>query len=225
MSLRKVVSSIRKAIIKLVTPLRDNHVKEIRNKLKETEFTLLCNNCLGGVIYHDLGQPFSSPTINLYLNISDFLTLVEHIEDFIDAELVHEDSWLNFPVGRLYAVNSDVIVVIYFMHYKTWDDAYSAWMRRMRRVDTKKIFVLVDAVSGLSNENYNRFCNIKYHKHLLVPYKTATVPHDAVDVHFMKSYKDEDNSGKSMSYTFHGMGIKRYIEEWDYLNWLNESSN
>ena len=37
-----------------------------RRRLRNREFTILCNNCNAGVITHDLGQQFCSPTVNLF---------------------------------------------------------------------------------------------------------------------------------------------------------------
>ena len=39
-----------------------------RSRLKNTDFTIIASNCCGTMMYHDLGLPFLSPTINLNLN-------------------------------------------------------------------------------------------------------------------------------------------------------------
>ena len=38
-----------------------------RTKNKNKDFTLICQNCLGGVIYSFLDLPFMSPTINVFI--------------------------------------------------------------------------------------------------------------------------------------------------------------
>ena len=44
-----------------------------RLKLKNTDFTIFSQNCIGSIMYHDLGQPFKSPTINLLITPKDFI--------------------------------------------------------------------------------------------------------------------------------------------------------
>ena len=39
-----------------------------KKRLKNKDFTLLTPNCLAGIIYHNLGLQFSSPTINIQFN-------------------------------------------------------------------------------------------------------------------------------------------------------------
>ena len=38
-----------------------------RKKLKNNNITILSNNCLAGILYHDFQMKFNSPTINLFL--------------------------------------------------------------------------------------------------------------------------------------------------------------
>ena len=38
-----------------------------KKRLENKDFSLLVGNCLGGYVYHQLGLPFTSPTINLMI--------------------------------------------------------------------------------------------------------------------------------------------------------------
>lgn len=44
----------------------------MRNKLAPYEFSVLGNNCIGGVFLHDAGKRFNSPLINLATNGDGF---------------------------------------------------------------------------------------------------------------------------------------------------------
>ena len=65
--------------------LQERINKKNRQRLKNTTPSLICNNCLGGFIYHWLGLKFNSPFINLYLEDNDFLLALENLEDFRDT--------------------------------------------------------------------------------------------------------------------------------------------
>ena len=42
--------------------------RTLRTKLKNKDFSIICSNCIGGIIYNRLGQKFLSPTINLWMH-------------------------------------------------------------------------------------------------------------------------------------------------------------
>jgi uncharacterized protein (DUF1919 family) len=46
--------------------IRSFKLKAERSRLTNKEVTIFSSNCIGGVIYHDLGLRFMSPTINLF---------------------------------------------------------------------------------------------------------------------------------------------------------------
>ena len=52
---------------------RRNRIR--REKLKNNDFTIISSECAGGVIYHDLGLRFDSPTINLWFKPDDYLKI------------------------------------------------------------------------------------------------------------------------------------------------------
>ena len=47
---------------------RNIHHLILRKRIHKRSFTLISQNCVGGVIYHMLDMPFKTPTINLYIN-------------------------------------------------------------------------------------------------------------------------------------------------------------
>lgn len=61
---------------RIVTPKK-------RARLVKENISLLCNNCTGGFILHDLGLRFDSPTINMFFHGLDFFDFIEHLEYYI----------------------------------------------------------------------------------------------------------------------------------------------
>lgn len=59
--------------------LRGRIDKKNRSLLKNRDITIISANCVGGVIYHDLGLAFNSPTINLFFNVNINLGLLENV--------------------------------------------------------------------------------------------------------------------------------------------------
>ena len=71
-------------------------------KVKNKEFTLLANNCVGGQIYHDLGLKFLSPTINMFFKCDDYLLFLENLDEALNAnieQVFRKD--VKYPIGKI----------------------------------------------------------------------------------------------------------------------------
>lgn len=53
---------------------------ENRKRLKNKEISIISTNCIGGVLSHDLGLQFKSPTVNLFFRAEDFIKFCENLE-------------------------------------------------------------------------------------------------------------------------------------------------
>ena len=51
---------------RLMRPFRKRYHINKAKRFKGPVPSIICNNCLGGVVLHDLGLPFNTPTINLF---------------------------------------------------------------------------------------------------------------------------------------------------------------
>ena len=61
----------------------ERYKKRRLQRLKNTDFTIIASNCVGTVIYYDLGLQFLSPKINLKIGIKDFIKLAENLEQYM----------------------------------------------------------------------------------------------------------------------------------------------
>ncbi len=129
----------------------------IRSQLKQTDFTILSQNCIGGVFYHDMRLEFASPTINLYFDAPDFLRFTGNLEHCLAQDL--QMRWdKEYPIGLL----GDV--TIYFMHYDSCTEARDAWLRRAKRIRKDRIVVLSTDRNGFGPEEYEEWKKIPYKK-------------------------------------------------------------
>ena len=64
-------------------------IPQKRVALEKKEISILCNNCTGGLILHDLGLRFDSPTVNMFFHELDFFEFIEHFEYYIKQKLIH----------------------------------------------------------------------------------------------------------------------------------------
>lgn len=136
----------------------------MRNRLDRLRFnnpkvSIITNHCMGGIICHDLGIRFNSPTVNLKILPSDFIRFVENLEDYLSKEIVEiEDNSVSYPVGMLGDVK------VWFVHYKTFEQGVNAWNRRKERINWDNIRVMLTVREECSDEILSRFEKLPYKK-------------------------------------------------------------
>src|SRR5574344_2087328 len=70
--------------------------------LTNKDFSIISQNCVGGVLYHDLGLKFTSPTINLYFEPLDFMRYILNLRKYNDCvPKIYMDEKRGYPVGKL----------------------------------------------------------------------------------------------------------------------------
>ena len=66
---------------------REHWLKKLKKMNGNHDFCLITNDCVGGVIYHDLGEQFRSPTINLWISNDHFLEFAQNLKYYLSCEL------------------------------------------------------------------------------------------------------------------------------------------
>lgn len=140
-------------------------------------FSLLSNNCLAGLVYHDLGLRFDSPTINCCMAFPAFVEFVERLDHALTADLTEEKSAARpYPVGRLRLADKTWLtedtgrdLLIHFVHYSDFDSAVNAWKKRAARVDRSRVVLLAAENTSCSEANLLRFQALPFPKLLLTP--------------------------------------------------------
>ncbi|MEY8316179.1 DUF1919 domain-containing protein [Oscillospiraceae bacterium 50-58] len=129
--------------------------------------TVISRNCVGGVLFHDLGLKFLSPTINMTMSGEDFILLCQHLEDFLAVEMEEvADHAEDYPVGRLNTEYGSITLDL--VHYDTFQSAAESWERRKKRVDLNNIRIIFHIEPPVSPKLVEQFERLPYaHKVLL----------------------------------------------------------
>ena len=125
-----------------VLKIRRNLFADIRRKgLQNTDFTIISNNCWGGMVYESYNLPKQSPTVGLFFMASDYILFVSDLKEYLSADLTfirpQESKWKeefeesesfgSYPIGKIKDVE------IFFLHYHSEEEALSKWKRRCQR--------------------------------------------------------------------------------------------
>ena len=188
-----------------------------RNQLKVREFTIICNTCIGAVIYHKLGVPYQSPFINLGFSDFDFIKLVKNLKGYMSQKLCFvEVDGISYPTAYL----GDIL--IHFVHYSSNIEAEKLWEERKKRIRYDKLyFIMSDRPSGnnyitesdILSLNEVKCCGkvvFTANRKISIPY-TIQLPKDS-NGDYVRAYMSDKTSV---------LKKWRWEKYFDYVYWLN----
>lgn len=138
-------------------------INKMRKEIINDEFTIIANNCIGGLIYKDLGKKFLTPTIGLFIKNNDFVKFVNNLDYYINYEELKEITMENveYPCGKI----DDII--IHFMHYNSFKEAKEKWEERKKRINYDNIFIFMSRDDTFDERISKKFHQIKYNNKVL----------------------------------------------------------
>lgn len=188
-----------------------------RLRLRNRRPTILANNCIGTFIYHDLGLPFLSPTINLTVSHRDFMKFLNHLPEYLESDVYPlEVKGAYYPVGEIrYGEES---VRLNFVHYASFEESRSKWNARKKRVDPENLFIL-EFKELADPEMIEEFSRLPYPNKRFITNENPTTC-DCVEVLDLLNDKDyRRETGQLLKYK--PKSIKRYLDSFDYISFLN----
>lgn len=73
--------------LKILEFKRIKFAKKRRKLLKNTKFTIISNNCWGGMIYESYNLQKQSPTVGLYFMSNDYIKFVSDLRGYLKKDL------------------------------------------------------------------------------------------------------------------------------------------
>lgn len=174
-------------------------------------------NCIGGVVSHELGLRFNSPTVNLWFEPRDYIKFLSNLEFYlfgceieIDEQYTKEYS---YPVGKLDDIH------IYFTHYESFEQAKQKWNQRLKRLNLDNIYIIMVQKDGCTKQDILSFDKLKY-KHKVI-FTATEYPWCNSGYHIPKSEENEDNVRNLIEFKNKFTG-KRWLDEFDWISFLNK---
>lgn len=153
-------------IINAYTKLNNKyqHYKR-RANLKNRDFTIISNNCWGGLISQYYGLPYMSPTCGLLINGNDYIEFCKRIKYYLSLRLNfinYEASRFKclYPDGQPFPVAKLDDIEIGFVHYHSEDEAAEKWYRRTKRINWDNIIFKLSHRESFSEEDIQTFASL-----------------------------------------------------------------
>ena len=186
----------------------------MRKTLKNTTPTLLCPNCLGGILFHDLGLQFRSPTVNTMMFQTDFVKFVLNLDHYLNQKLLFfKHSEYTFPCACL----DDI--VIHFTHYHTEAEAEQKWEERKQRIDLGNLFICLAEKDGLDQDTIRKLAEIPARGLVVFTATDMDLPYTLQ----IEKYKEHGEVGNILSYSYI-TGKREYEQYFDFVKWFNEAN-
>lgn len=140
-----------------------------RKKINDTTFSIISNNCWGGIVYQRYGLPYASPTAGMYFFAEDYIKFISNLNYYMSIpmstisvdqskykEIIMKRNHDMFPLGRI----DDVEVV--FRHYKTAVEAVEKWERRKKRINYNNLIIKFSEMNLCTDDLINKFLAMPY---------------------------------------------------------------
>lgn len=208
-----LIKQIKYRIWKLFYKFRCN---SYRKRFTNADVSIISMNCTGGILYHDLGHKFLSPTINMYLRAEDFIKFCENLEYYLsidefeechDPEIIEERK---YPVAKL----GDIYPCL--VHYKSVKEAEKKWNERKKRINRDKIVIFNTDREGMTDTLMERFAKLPYKKVMFTKNETNR----GEEFIYMPGYENDKWVGVLTDPK--GWFGLRPIDTWDWVGFLNK---
>lgn len=193
--------------------LREKINLKNRERLENSNFSVISSNCNGAFILHDLGQRFNSPTVNLFFYPKDFIRLLKNLKYYMSLKLKFvEEEGIKYPVAFLDDIK------IYFMHYKSNEDAEQKWEERKKRINYDNLFIMMTDRDDCSYEDLKEFDLLDYENKVVFVHKEYP---EIKSSFYIRGYENESCIGHIYEFLNDNTGLKHY-DEFDYVKWFNK---
>ena len=154
--LEKILHKVVVKTMPIFAPLR-------RKMLRRTDFTIISNNCWGGVCYEYFGLPKQSPTVGTFFFASDYLQFVKDIKQYLTKDIkfidIKQSKHFDYlqkhnircPIGLLDDIE------IFFLHYPNEQVAKEKWNRRVKRLKWDNLIFKFSQMNECSLQNLKEF--------------------------------------------------------------------
>ena len=209
------IKALVKNLVEEKNPLVCRHRNAMRKQLQNKTPTFLCPNCIGGILFHDLGIQFCSPTVNNMMLQTDFVKFVLNMEYYLRQPL----AFFDHPEHEFPCVLLDDVTV-YFTHYKTREEAQEKWTARCKRMDKDNLFVFLMERDGLTEQQIRELSQLNVRG--LVVFTANDYPDIPYALQLPRYAKDKE-VGNVLRKSYLN-GRREYEKYFDFIKWFNEAN-
>ncbi|WP_440444146.1 DUF1919 domain-containing protein [Phascolarctobacterium sp.] len=189
MSIDGIKLKIRNTYLKITSRLR-------RKELKFNDFTVISNNCWGGILYESYNLPKNSLTVGMFFMAEEYIKFVSNLRHytqdcvmtFVPPEQArHRDFYAKdkrfgtYPIARI----DDVEIAL--LHYHSEAEAKAKWERRCERINWDRLLVKMNDQNSCEHIHAEKFMKLPIKNKLFM-----TVRKDFSDIPGITAFKSKN---------------------------------
>lgn len=191
-----------------------------KRKLRNYNFTIISNNCWGGMIYESYNLPKMSPTVGLFFEAKDYIKFISKIKYYLKQEL----KFIDVKQSNRYKNGNDINCIVgmlddvelYFLHYKTKEEVLEKWSRRIKRINYDNILYKFNDQNGCTEEDLANFLKLPYKNKIFFTIKDFNIKNKSIIK--LKKKRGETSVVASQE----PFGSSKYINVNDLINNLKK---
>ncbi|MEG2908637.1 MAG: DUF1919 domain-containing protein [Erysipelotrichaceae bacterium] len=195
--------------------------KRNRKRLKNKECSILASNCVGGVIYHELGIKFLSPTINIYFDAPDFIKFLKDPKKYCNPEqmVLIKQNIRPYPVVKI----NDI--TIYCVHYQTFEEVKHKWVERFSRIKWDNLCIIMSERDKCTYDDIVEFDKLSYENKVIFVHKEMPEIKSSIYISGTELDGKDGNWIRSLTDYLGSFTGKRIMDLWDYVDFINNARN
>lgn len=199
---------LKKIYFKIVGPIN-------AKKFRFTDFSIISNNCFGGIIYRNHHLPYLTPTVGLFIMPKDYIKFIYDMKKYLSIELeevrLENSNYSEYLKSLDYKGTIGKLddIEIMFLHYKDFNEAKEKWIKRAKRINYNKIIYKFNDQNGCTIEDLKAFNDFKAKNKILFTAKKYKNIDSYVLMQYEKSgYVIDDTKNKNTKTAF---DIYKYV--------------
>lgn len=188
-----------------------SYKKRKNRRLKNRDVSIISSNCSGAFMYYDLGMRYLSPTVNLSIEMNDFVKMVKDLKWYMEQELVELNEKCECPTGMLGDVK------IYFIHYDSFKDAKTKWEERKKRINWNNIFIVGSEKDQCTYDTIKNFEQLPYKNKVIFTHKEYS---EFSSAYCIKGFEEKEELGVITNFKDQILK-RRYLDDFNYVEFLN----
>lgn len=138
--------------------------KITQKKLKFTNFTIISNNCFGGIFYRNNALDYLSPTCGLFFIGKEYIKFIYNLRHYLEIDEINEiridesqysDYLKKIQYNGIIGKIDDLEIC--FLHYKNIQECNDKWNRRKKRINWNNIIYKFNDQNFCTYEDLKKF--------------------------------------------------------------------
>ena len=188
------------------------YIANKRRKLINETPTIISNNCIGGIICHDLGIEFQSPFVNIGIMVPEYIKILQNLPKYMSTPFEERgemsDGWPTVKWGDAWML---------FAHESSLKTSLDKWEHRKSRINYDNLFVIMTDQMGCTYEHLQVFDALPYRNKVVITHRYYP---EIKSSFYLKGFEDKPQV-PIMSAWKPGFWKRRQLDDFDYVSFLN----